>query len=154
MQTCVYQLADYHVFVVTIDALEPILISLKKVEEYEFADQLDPDHREKICRILGKFAHLSKRRVQIDTYFISQFMELAYKCDNDLPPDVLEKAGEFERAEKLSIPQTKRGKEISTADLEKAMSKVRHDTGSKGIALPESKLTDGLNNIPLYVQSP
>jgi len=100
--------------------------------------------------VLGKFAHLSKRRVQIDTYFISQFMELAYKCENDLPPDMLEKAIEFERAEKLSLPQTKRGKAIPTADLEKSMSKVRHDANSKGIALEDTTLTTSLNNIPLY----
>jgi hypothetical protein len=150
LKTVVFQLADYHVFVVTIDALEPILLSLKKVEEYEFADQLSPEERDNICRVLGKFAHLSKRRVQIDTYFISQFMELAYKCENDLPPDVLEKAIEFERAEKLSLPQLKRGKTIPTADLEKAMSKIRHDAGSKGIAFEDQNLTTGLNNIPLY----
>jgi hypothetical protein len=150
LKTFVYQLADYHVFVVTVDSLEPILLSLKKIEEYEFADQLSPEERENICRVLGKFAHLSKRRVQIDTYFISQFMELAYKCENDLPPDMLEKAIEFERAEKLSLPQTKRGKAIPTADLEKSMSRVRHDAGSKGIALEETNLTTSLNNIPLY----
>jgi len=150
LKTFVYQLADYYVFVVTIDALEPILLSLKKVEEYEFADQLSPEDRENICRVLGKFAHLSKRRIQIDSYFISQFMELAYKCENDLPPDVLEKAGEFERAEKLSLPQGKRGKAIPTVDLEKNMSRVRHDAASKGIALEDNKLTDGLNDIPLY----
>jgi hypothetical protein len=150
LKTFVYQLADYHVFVVSVDALEPILLSLKKIEEYEFAEQLSPEERENICRVLGKFAHLSKRRVQIDTYFISQFMELAYKCENDLPPDMLEKAVEFERAEKLSLPQTKRGKSIHTADLEKLMSKVRHDAAGKGIALDDSTLTTSLNNIPLY----
>lgn len=150
LKTFVYPLADYHVFVVTVDALEPILLSLRKVEEYEFAEQLSPEERENICRVLGKFAHLSKRRVQIDTYFISQFMELAYKCENDLPPDILEKAIEFERAEKLSLPQTKRGKAIPTADLEKSMSKVRHDAASKGIALEDTTLTASLNNIPLY----
>lgn len=100
--------------------------------------------------MLGKFAHLSKRRVQIDTYFISQFMELAYKCENDLPADILEKAIEFERAEKLSLPQLKRGKTIPIADLEKAMSKVRHDADSKGIAPEDQNLTTGLNNIPPY----
>lgn len=150
LKTFVYHLADYHVFVVTIDALEPILLSLKKIEEYEFADQLSPDDRENICRVLGKFAHLSKRRVQIDSYFISQFMELAYKCENDLPPDMLEKAIEFERAEKLSLPQPRRGKAIPIADLEKAMAKVRHDAATKGIAPEDTNLTNSLNDIPLY----
>ena len=150
LKTFVYQLADYHVFVVTIDALEPILLSLKKIEEYEFADQLSPEERENICRVLGKFAHLSKRRVQIDSYFISQFMELAYKCENDLPPDMLEKAIEFERAEKLSLPQPRRGKAIPIADLERSVAKVRHDAGTKGIAPEDTTLTNSLNDIPLY----
>jgi hypothetical protein len=66
---------------------------------------MNPEDRENICRVLGRFAHLSKRRIQIDTYFINQFMELAYKSESDLPPDILEKVMEFEKAEKLNPPQ-------------------------------------------------
>jgi hypothetical protein len=150
IKTFVYHLADYQAFVVTIDALEPILLSLKKVEEYEFADQLSPEERENICRILGKFAHLSKRRIQVDTFFINQFMELAYKCESDLPPDVLEKAIEFERAEKLNPPMEKRAKAIPMAELEKSLTKIQNDAGNKGISLEHGSLTDGLNGVPLY----
>jgi hypothetical protein len=150
IKTFVYHLADYQVFVVTADALEPILLSLRKIEEYEFADQLSPEERENICRILGKFAHLSKRRIQVDTYFINQFMELAYKCESDLPADVLEDVIEFERAEKLNPPQEKRSKAIPIAELEKALTKVRSDATNKGISLEDRRLTDGLNDVPLY----
>ena len=150
LKTSIFHLADYQVFVVTIDALEPIILSLKKVEEYEFADQLNPEDRESICRVLGKFAHLSKRRIQIDTYFINQFMELAYKCENDLPPDILERAIEFEKAEKLNPPQEKRAKTISLGELEKSITKVRNDAGNKGISVDDIKLTAGLNEVPLY----
>jgi hypothetical protein len=150
IKSFVYHLGDYQVFVVTIDALEPVLLSLKKVEEYEFADQLSPEERENICRILGKFAHLSKRRIQIDTFFINQFMELAYKCESDLPPDVLEKAIEFERAEKLNPPLEKRAKAIPMAELEKSLTKIQNDAGNKGISLEPGSLTDGLNGVPLY----
>ncbi len=150
IKTFVCHLADYQVFIVTIDAIEPILLSLKKVEEYEFANQLNPEERENICRILGKFAHLSKRRIQIDTFFINQFMELAYKCESDLPSDVLEKAIEFERAEKLNPPQEKRSKAIPMADLEKSLTKIKNDAGNKGISLEHGNLTDGLNGVPLY----
>ncbi len=151
VKTFVYHLADYQVFVVTVDALEPILLSLQKVEEYDMAEQLRPEDRENICRILGKFAHLSKRRVQVDAYFISQFMELAYKCESDLPPDVLEKAIEFERAEKLNPPQEKRAKAIPMVDLEKTLTRIQNDAANKGISLDNSRLTDGLNEVPLYV---
>jgi len=150
VKTFVYHLADYQVFIVTVDALEPILLSLKKIEEYDMAEQLSPEDRENICRILGKFAHLSKRRVQVDAYFISQFMELAYKCESDLPHDVLEKAIEFERAEKLNPPQEKRAKAIPMVDLEKTLTKIQNDAANKGISLDNSRLTSGLNEVPLY----
>ena len=150
IKTFVYPLADYDVFVVSLDALEPIILSLKKVEEYEFADKLNPEDRENICRVLGKFAHLSKRRIQIDTYFINQFMELAYKCESDLPGDILEKVIEFEKAEKLNPPQEKRIKAISISELEKSTQKLRTDAITKGILLEDEKITKGLNLLPLY----
>ena len=150
IKSFVYHLADYQVFVVTVDALEPILLSLKKIEEYEFVDQLSPDERENICRILGKFAHLSKRRIQVDTWFINQFMELAYKCESDLPADVLGDVIEFERAEKLNPPQERRSKAIPMSELEKSLTKVRSDASNKGISLEDRRLTEGLNDVPLY----
>jgi hypothetical protein len=150
IKSFVYPLADYDVFVVTLDSLEPIILSLKKIEEYEFADKLNPEDRENICRVLGKFAHLSKRRIQIDTYFINQFMELAYKCESDLPSDIREKASEFEKAEKLNPPQEKRVKAISISELEKATNKLRIDATTKGILIEDDKITIGLNGLPLY----
>ena len=151
IKTFVYTLADYDVFVITLDSLEPIMLSLKKIEEYDFAEQLNPEDRENICRVLGKFAHLSKRRIQIDTYFINQFMELAYKCESDLPSDILEKVIEFEKAEKLNPPQEKRVKAISISELEKSTRKLRVDASIKGISIEDTIITDGLNQLPLYI---
>ncbi|HET7898306.1 MAG TPA: hypothetical protein VFL47_11560, partial [Flavisolibacter sp.] len=68
----VYNMADYDVFIVSVDVLEPLILSLSKLEDYEFAEQLSPEDRENICRIIGKFAHLSKRRIQIDSFFARQ----------------------------------------------------------------------------------
>lgn len=151
LETFVYHLADYDVFIITLDSLEPVILSLKKIEEYDFADQLNPEDRENICRVLGKFAHLSKRRIQIDTYFISQFMELAYKCESDLPSDILEKVIEFEKAEKLNPPQEKRVKAISLSELEKSTKKLRIDASTKGISIQDGVITDGLNQLQLYI---
>jgi hypothetical protein len=44
---------NFNVFVITIDALEPVILSLKKIEQYEFAEQLSPEDRQSICRIIG-----------------------------------------------------------------------------------------------------
>ena len=130
--------------------MEPIILSLKKIEDYDFAEQLSPEDRENICRVLGKFAHLTKRRIQIDTFFIKQFMELAYKAESDLPKDFLDKVVEFERAEKLNPPTEKRSKQINLKDLEKDTTKLINETSTKGIAIVGDVILNVLNDIPLY----
>lgn len=146
----VYNLADYNVYVVSVDTLEPMILSLQKLEEYEFADQLSPEERENICRVLGKFAHLAKRRIQIDTFFIKQFMELAYKSESDLPADILDKVVEFEKAEKLNPPTERRSKRINLKELEDAAMKLRNETSTKGIAAIEGIISIELDKMPLY----
>jgi hypothetical protein len=74
-----FRLSDYTVFVIPIDALEPIILALQKIEAYEFAEKLSPEDRDNICRVIGKFVHLSKRRIQIDGFFAKQFFELLYR---------------------------------------------------------------------------
>ena len=148
----IYRLAEYNVFVISLDALEPVILNLQKLEEYEFAEQLSPEERENICRVLGKFAHLAKRRIQIDSFFIKQFMELAYKAESDLPKEVLDKVVEFEKAEKLNPPVERRSKQINLKELEKDISKLNHETGSKGIAAIEGDISIELNKLPLYTE--
>ena len=75
-----YNMGDYNVYVITTDSLEPIILSLKKIEEYEFAEQLSPEERDNICRVIGKFAHTTKRKIQIDQFFANQFIDLLVKC--------------------------------------------------------------------------
>lgn len=150
LNTFVYNMADYNVFVISMDALEQIIINLKKIEEYEFTEQLSPEERENICRILGKFAHLTKRRIQIDSFFAKQFIELAYKSESDLPKEILEKVIEFERSEKLNPPIEKRAKSISIKDLEKDNQKLNSEVYSKGIKTEDELLSDVINDLPLY----
>ena len=113
----VYNMGDYNVFLVTLDSLEPIILSLKKIEEYEFAEQLSPEERDNICRIIGKFAHTTKRRIQLDGFFSYQFLEILTKVKTELPRDIYDMVVEFEKAEKLNPPQEKRAKQILTEDL-------------------------------------
>jgi hypothetical protein len=113
----VYNMGDYNVFIVTLDSLEPIILSLQKIEEYEFAEQLAPEERDNICRIIGKFAHTTKRRIQLDGFFTYQFLEILTKIKADLPRDIYDMVVEFEKAEKLNPPQEKRAKQILTEDL-------------------------------------
>jgi uncharacterized protein YbcI len=146
----VYNMADYDVYVVSVDVLEPLILSLCKIEDYEFAKQLSPEERDNICRIIGKFAHLSKRRIQIDSFFARQFIELAYKCENSLPADILEKVLEFEKSEKLNPPQEKRAKAINTKELDTEHAKIETEVSAKGIVLPNEVIPAVLNELALY----
>ena len=146
----VYNMADYNVYIISIDVLEPLILSLCKIEDYEFAEQLSPEERENICRIIGKFAHLSKRRIQIDSFFARQFIELAYKCENNLPADIHEKVLEFEKSEKLNPPQEKRAKAINTKELEMEQSRIETEVAARGIQLPNDVISGVLNELELY----
>jgi hypothetical protein len=147
-----YRLSDYTVYVISIDALEPIVLSLRKIEDYEFAESLSPEERENICRVIGKFVHLSKRRIQIDGFFAKQFFELVYRSEADLPKDILEKAVEFERNEKLNPPTDKRAKQISNRELEADAMKTSTDAAQQGIYTEEGHISKSLNKLPLYTE--
>ncbi|MDF3076542.1 MAG: hypothetical protein K0S09_431 [Sphingobacteriaceae bacterium] len=134
----VYNLGDYNVFVITKDSLEPVLLALKKLEEYEFANQLSPDERDNICRVLGKFAHTTKRKIQIDQYFASQFINLLVKCKDDLPAEILEQVVEFEKAERLNPPTEKRAKQILTKDLADTHATLNAEAQIRKIEIPGS----------------
>lgn len=144
-----HNMADYNVYVVTLDVLEPLILSLKKIEDYEFVNQLSPDERENICRIIGKFAHMTKRRIQIDHFFTWEFLEILTKCQADLPKEILDKVIEFERSEKLNPPQERRAKQILTKDLESGNEKTQKEAEAKGIVF-SSTVQKELKGLPLY----
>ena len=111
-----YDMADWQVYVVTEDCLEPVILALQKIEDYEFAEKLNPEDRENICRVIGKFAHATKRRIQIDNFFCSEFIELLQSCDT-LPDEIKQKVLDFEMAEKMNPPMDKRTKKIPIKEL-------------------------------------
>ena len=112
-----YNIGDYNVYIITKDSLEPIILSLKKIEEYEFADKLSPEERDNVCRIIGKFAHTTKRRIQVDQFFAEEFLQTLQKTGAQLPREMLESVIDFEKAERLNPPMEKRNKQILTKDL-------------------------------------
>jgi regulator of replication initiation timing len=144
-----FNMADYNVYIVTLEALEPLILSLKKLEEYEFVEQLAPEERDNICRVIGKFAHMTKRRIQIDQFFGRQFLEILTKCESDLPRELLEKVVEYERSEKLNPPLEKRAKIISSEELQVDNGRIRKEAEAKAIAFPAS-IPQGIKGLPLY----
>ena len=146
----VHKFGDYTVFVVSIDSIEPVIVSLKRIENYEFTEQLSPEDREDICRIIGRFAHLSKRRIQVDNFFAKHFIELAYKCENELPDDILKMVLEYEKSEKLNPPIEKKVKSIPTADLDTNNKKLKQEAEGRGILIESTTMSDSIDEIPLY----
>jgi hypothetical protein len=148
LRQTVFTLGDYEVYVVSIDVLEPLLLCLQKIETYEFAEQLTPEERENICRIVGRFTHLTKRRIQIDSFFARQFMEMVLKCDSDLPEEIKKEVAAFEKAEKLNPPSDRRTKTLDNKELQKDMLQLELEIRSKGIVT--SDISDELNKLKLY----
>jgi len=135
-----YNIGDYNVYIITKDALEPIILSLKKIEEYEFADKLSPEERDNICRLIGKFAHTTKRRIQIDQFFAEEFLDTLQKA-KQLPKDILESVIQFENAEKLNPPMEKRKKQILTKDLQDKTNQLKREIEIREIPEIQAKIT-------------
>lgn len=144
----VFYLADYDVYVVSLDVLEPLLLCLQKIETYEFAEQLTPDETENICRIIGRFTHLTKRRIQIDGFFAKQFMEMVLKCDSDLPEEIKKEVAVYEKAEKLNPPGDRRTKTIDSKQLQNDVNQLSLQIESNGVVTDD--LSDELNKVRLY----
>lgn len=149
IESFVYNMADYTVYIVTIDVLEPLILSLKKIEDYEFVDQLSPEERENICRIIGKFAHMTKRRIQVDQFFAWEFLDALTQCKSGLPKEILDKVIEFEKAEKLNPPQERRAKQILDKDLGADGEKIQKEAEAKGIIFPPAA-ERSIKGLPLY----
>ena len=135
-----YNIGDYNVYIITKDALEPIILSLKKIEEYEFADKLSPEERDNVCRVIGKFAHTTKRRIQIDQFFAEEFLDILQKAKK-LPDNILENVIQFENAEKLNPPMEKRKKQILTKDLKEKSDQIKKEIELREIPEIQAKIT-------------
>ena len=107
-----YNMGDYNVYVITKDALEPIIISLKKIQDFESVEKLSPEDRDDICRIIGKFAQ-----------------------------EILKSVIEFEGAEKLNPPMSKRSKMILIDDLDTKKSELSKEIELGNIPEIEAKIT-------------
>ena len=131
-----YKMGDYDVFVITKDSLEPVILSLKKIEEYDLADKLSPVDRDSICRIIGKFAHTAKRRIQVDQFFSEEFIEIVLKSQKELPEDLQKQVIEFEKSEKLNPPTEKRAKIISIDELQRKSDEIKAETEIRKLSPP------------------
>jgi hypothetical protein len=140
-------MADYQVYIVTHECLEPVVLALRKIEEYQFVDQMSPEDRENICHVIGKFAHATKRRMQIDTYFFNEFLGLLKSCES-LPDDIIQKVVDYEKAEKMNPPMEKRKKLIPIKELEHDIKKTTKEAEAREIDV-SAVTREKIETIPL-----
>ncbi len=140
-------MAEYQVYIVTHECLEPVVLALRKIEDYQFVDQLSPEDREKICHVIGKFAHATKRRMQIDTYFFNEFLGLLKSCET-LPEEILKKVVDYEKAEKMNPPMEKRKKLIPIKELEHDVKVITKEAEAREIDVT-AVTKERIENIPL-----
>jgi len=146
----VYEFAKHRVFIISADCLEPVMLNLKKIEEYEFAEQMSPEERENVCRSIGRLLHLIKRRLQVDNYFSKETLALAGDCENLLPADVIEEIIRMERALIMNPPQERSGKEISLDTLKKENRQVEKGLQERGVVPGEEEIGQKIKELPLY----
>ena len=136
-----YNMGDYNVYVITKDSLEPIILSLKRIQDFELVEKLSPEERDDICRIIGKFAHTTKRRIQIDQYFAEEFLDTLKKAGSQLPKEILRSVIDFEGAEMLNPPMEKRNKKILTQELIDKRIELNKEIEIRDIPEIEAKIT-------------
>jgi hypothetical protein len=114
-----FEMENYRVYIITPAALEPVMLMLRKIEDYTFAEQLSPEERDNICRIIGSLIYASKRRIQVDQYFNGHLLDLIARIYRELPDNMQEEILKSEKANKLNPPNDKRHKEINMTTLDK-----------------------------------
>jgi hypothetical protein len=140
-------LGEYVVHVITADSLRPILIQLKKIEAYEFIEQMSPEDRGQISTYIGKCAHFIKRNIQLHQFIDKVGIGLVLDGEK-LPESILEAARDVERSSKLNPPIEQRKKSIDIAELEKENANIIGTMVGQTIHFGEE--LDAIESLPLH----
>jgi hypothetical protein len=146
----VFRFIEYTVYVIPIEALEPVILSLVKVEEYMNVKEISPEDRRNIFVILGRFAHLTKRRLQVDQFFANESLSLAAETENRLPEEMRKEVAEIEKSVRLNPPQERTTKEIGLSSLQSQHKKIEKGLRERGVLPDSENVASGLNELPLY----
>lgn len=117
MDSMVYVTEDYKVYIITPDAIEPVLLTLRKIEDYAFIQEIGPDERQAIVRVIGQLIYASKRRIQVDQFFTGEVMSMLRNIMSSIPESLKEEILQVELAAKLNPGMDKRAKEIPLSEL-------------------------------------
>ena len=129
------------VFVVTPEAVEPIVRTLQRIEEYEFARQITPFELDQICRFVGELSHMTKRKIVLDTYFSNEMLEILQKTEN-LPTDVVADVTAYENAVRLNPPAERDATVLTVPSLSAKVQKLEKAMLARAAAEAEEEVAD------------
>lgn len=124
LKQTVYEFEKHRVIIIPTESLEPVLMALKRIEDFEVVEQLSPEGREAVCRIVGRLIHNIKRNVQVDLYMSRESLSLANDCAALLPMEISKEVATIERAMVVNPSQERKGKEIQLDDLQQNLESV------------------------------
>ncbi len=97
LKKLVYAKDEFYFYIVSREALAPILASLKRISTYELAETLDPQKRENIINMLSELAtHISYRNAHelLLTKMGADTLERVSRADPELASEVEQKSAE------------------------------------------------------------
>lgn len=133
----VYATQDYTVYIITPDALEPVLLSLRRIADYAFAEEIGPEERQAIVRVIGQLVYAAKRRIQVDQFFSGEVMSILRTALAGIPEELRKEIREIELVSKLNPTMDKRTKEISLDGLEETRGQQQAEAEFLGAPVPE-----------------
>ncbi len=110
LKKLVYAKDEYYFYIVSREALAPILASLKRISTYELAETLDPQKRENIIHMLSELStHIAYRNAHelLLTKMGADTLERVSKTDPELAEEVEQKNTE-RKLTQLSVSEIKR----------------------------------------------
>ena len=138
-ETCFHR-ENYSFFIITVEAVEPILRVLKKLEDYELAKEINPEDRDKIIRSIASLSRQIKEQNAINLlgtgYGIKTLHEL-----NSLPKDIATEVKNVESntvMEKFNLNEMKELRNSETKQKERFLSFIENKE-------PDVKLEDVKN---------
>ncbi len=136
LKKLVYAKDEYYFYIVSREALAPILASLKRISTYELAESLDPQKRENIINMLSELAtHISYRNAYelLLTKHGADTLERVARIDADIALEVEQKNAEKKfvapapsDVKRIASALTEQNAEISSLASPKAAVKKKH----------------------------
>lgn len=143
-----FEEGNYRVHVISINSLETILRSLKKLDDYENLKDLDPEEREAMFNFMGRLLHATKRRIQVDAFYGIHVDSIIKEAISNLSDDNITQIEHYEKASKWNPGRDEKKKRITLESTDKSVKDLQKVAFGQEINT-NPKVIEVLESIPL-----